>query len=164
MRGPASLRDPWKYQRDYWPTLPVDIADIDPDLNGYTQWRRDRPPRVVLSDSLDDIGQRVTLTHELFHLECGQPDRWHRDRGEKLVRLLTARWLLPDLDLVKRALAMSVSIEDAAERLWVTLDVLVERLRHLTPNEAHLVHSPQARAFSHGHGGVVLYGLKSHQA
>ena len=48
---------------------------------------------------------------------------------------MTARRLLPDIDAVASALAGGVDMATASDELWVTEDVLTDRLSNLTNPE-----------------------------
>ena len=55
--------------------------------------------------------------------------------SEQRVRDVTARRLLPDIDAVASALAGGVDMATASDELWVTEDVLTDRLSNLTNPE-----------------------------
>lgn len=58
-------------------------------------------------------------------------------REEIRVRKEAARLLLPDIKVVGEAMAWALSTEEAADELWVSPDVLRDRLRWLHPAETH---------------------------
>jgi hypothetical protein len=62
-----------------------------------------------------------------------------RGREERIVRDLTARWLLPDLDELRTVLGC-LDPHAAADDLWVTWSVLVDRLNGLSDVESQFVH------------------------
>ena len=63
--------------------------------------------------------------------------------AEQRVRDVTARRLLPDIDAVASALAGGVDMATASDELWVTEDVLTDRLTTLADAErAMLNHIP----------------------
>lgn len=54
----------------------------------------------------------------------------------------TARWLLPDLDLIRRTLACC-DARQAAVELWVPWGILVDRLNGPSDAESEYVHDRQ---------------------
>lgn len=86
--------------------------------------------------------RRCTLAHELAHIDLGLivDVTW---AAEQRVRDVTARRLLPDIDAVASALAGGVDMATASDELWVTEDVLTDRLTTLADAErAMLNHIP----------------------
>jgi len=83
--------------------------------------------------------RRCTVLHELLHVERGTSlEGVLHAREERIVRKLTAREMLPDIDAVGDAMAWAhLDIEAAADELWVDVGVLRDRLRHLHPAERH---------------------------
>lgn len=77
--------------------------------------------------------RRCTLTHELVHLEWAHLGE-QSAAIERAVAVEAARRLIPVEDLV-RAAAWAVSVEEAAEELWVDVDTLLVRLENLNENE-----------------------------
>jgi hypothetical protein len=76
---------------------------------------------------------RCTLTHELVHLEWGHSGcKW--PRIEYKVRAETARRLILIDELCQHA-AWAWGHHELAEELWVTPDVLSDRLNTLTPDD-----------------------------
>lgn len=134
-------RDPARYLADYWPEVTVTTAELVGDRRGQCEWRRGEPPRILLSPDLDAAGRRATLCHEVLHLERGKVDPWALDQEEGEVIRLTARWLLPDAQLVHAAI-QEHGLTGAAEVLQVPARVLVNRMRHLTRGEALAVFDP----------------------
>lgn len=90
--------------------------------------------RVIWLDKhLQQDERRCTLTHELIHIERGH-DGCQRPCVEYRVRVETARRLIPIETLCKHS-AWARSDQELAEDLWVTTDVLTDRLESLTPDE-----------------------------
>lgn len=91
--------------------------------------------RIWLDPTLNQAERRCALTHELFHLR-------HQHRGcqpsavERSVRVLTARALIP-IDALEAQLRWSQYPAEIAEELWVTEQVLLDRLQHLSTAERH---------------------------
>lgn len=126
--------DPWLHLATYWPEVVVEFADLH-NLRGYTTWPEDGgPPYITLNRRLTQVQRRCTLAHETRHLERGMPCQGYRAQDEARVRRATARWLLPAISLVAAAVA-TMDIFTAAESLWVTVPVLMDRLRYQTDVE-----------------------------
>jgi len=90
--------------------------------------------RVVWLDyRLQQDERRCTLTHELVHIEWGHSG-CQRPRIEYKVRAETARRLILIDELCQHA-AWARGHHELAEELWVTPDVLTDRLNTLTPDE-----------------------------
>lgn len=79
------------------------------------------------------VERRCTLTHELVHLERRHTGPCHQV-AERAVRTETARRLIAFEQLVD-AFRWSMSLEEAADELHVTLPVLMDRLARLQPDE-----------------------------
>lgn len=98
--------------------------------------------RIWIANGLTVRERRCTLAHELVHIDLGLVSdvTW---ASEQRVRDVTARRLLPDIDAVASALAGGVDISTASDELWVTEDVLTDRLTTLADAErAMLNHIP----------------------
>jgi hypothetical protein len=129
--------DPWRHLAQHWPEVEAVHDLVVPGLWGLTEF--DPVPRIRLHWKLTQVERRVTICHETRHLERGPVPRPLAGREEKTVRDLTARWLLPDLDELRRTLT-TVDLHTAADELAVTFGVLVDRLNGLTDIESHHVH------------------------
>lgn len=91
--------------------------------------------RVIWLDSrLQQDQRRCTLTHELVHMERGH-DGCQERTIEYEVRAETARRLIPIDELCRHA-AWSSSIDELADDLWVTPEVVTDRFQSLTLQEA----------------------------
>ncbi|WP_234417532.1 ImmA/IrrE family metallo-endopeptidase [Miniimonas sp. S16] len=79
------------------------------------------------------VERRCTITHEVVHVERG-----HRSgcapAVERSVRAETARRLI-SLPALLDALAWTQDWHEAADHLWVTVEVLRDRIDALTPGE-----------------------------
>lgn len=100
---------------------------------GQTIWRGG-VPEIHLAFDLGKIQRRCTLAHELHHVLNGPPCRPLCPDDEADVIEQTARFLLPDLAAVAGVIAM-YDVEEAAEVLLVTRNVLTERLDSFTEDE-----------------------------
>lgn len=89
--------------------------------------------RIWLDKHLQQTARRCTLTHELVHLEYGH-DSCQSPAVERIVRAETARRLIP-LDHLAKGLAWTTWLEELAEELWVTPEVLSDRMDNLSPAE-----------------------------
>jgi hypothetical protein len=129
--------DPWARFAEDWPAVtwrPVDLG-----LRwGLTRWADGRPLEVLLHCDLTQVQRRVTIAHECEHLDRGAPCRTMRARDEQKVRDSTARYLIPDLGQLAAHLA-AYDVHRAADELWVTYPVLVDRLRGLSDTELERV-------------------------
>ncbi len=90
--------------------------------------------RVIwLDEQLQQVERRCALAHELVHIEFGH-DGCQRPGIEREVRVVTARNLITIGKLCQHS-AWARSLHELAEELWVTQDVLTDRLESLTPDE-----------------------------
>lgn len=121
---------PWRRLRGLddwlleWDQLPEGIS-------GEINW----PTHTITIDPrLSQAQRRCTLAHELVHIDLGLVSdvTW---AAEQRVRDVTARRLLPDIDAVASALADGVDIATASDELWVTEDILTDRLTTLADAE-----------------------------
>jgi hypothetical protein len=126
-------RNPWQALAANWPWIQVYVRNL-PERWGQTIWDGAKP-HIELAHDLGPIQQRCTLTHEMFHLEFGEPCRSFCDDNERKVIDATARWLLPDVGELGGALARS-DVHAAAEQLEVTVAVLADRITMLSHDES----------------------------
>lgn len=122
--------NPWLYLKEHWSDVPVYIRLLGGDW-GRTIWTPDGP-QIYLAHTLGPIARRVTLAHEIQHLEHGLPH--DLDENEQVVVADTARWLLPDVDEIGHRL-VDLDVARAARELQVTRSVLLDRLDVLTHAE-----------------------------
>jgi hypothetical protein len=129
--------DPWTRFAEDWPA--VTWRKVDLGLRwGLTRWVGGQPVEVLLHSNLTQVQRRVTIAHECEHLDRGAPCRSMRGRDEQKVRDATARYLIPDLGQLAAHLA-AYDVHRAADELWVTYPVLVDRLRGLSDTELERV-------------------------
>jgi hypothetical protein len=95
--------------------------------------RTDGRRRIWLDKRLQQAERRCALTHELVHLEQGHTS-CQSPRVERQVREETARRLIPFDDLL-RAYRWTQHPAELAEELWVTADVVLDRLAALSDEQ-----------------------------
>lgn len=128
--------NPWRQLRALagvdvsWPLLTAELG------------RTDGLSRIEIDRRLGQAERRCVLTHELVHLEHGHGCR-QPPSVERLVRVEAARRLIP-LPALTTALAYSTSLEYAAWDLWVTGEVLEDRLDTLSKAEVQAVEDATA--------------------
>lgn len=112
----------------------------DHELDGALGWYYVELDEIVMDARQTQAQRRSTLAHELVHAErrdepCGSLVL--DVRQEQWVSKEAARRLLPDIRVIGEVLAWAHTLEEAADdpRLWVDVDTLVVRLRHLHPAE-----------------------------
>lgn len=132
------LVNPWQRFAEDWPSVRVEYRAVPGHRHAETYWHRGKPVRVVLDHRLTQVQRRVALSHELEHLDRGAPCETLRASIERRVVKATAKYLLPDLDLLAGMVAV-YDLRRAADELWVTFPVLVDRLRGLTDAELEYV-------------------------
>jgi uncharacterized protein DUF955 len=132
--------NPWQRLARDWPAVDVHYAELG-QVWGRTRWTRDGA-LIILNQRLTQVQRRVTIAHELEHLDRGAPCATLRASIEQRVLTDTARYLLPDIDAVAEAVAV-YDLRRAANELWVTFPVLVDRLRALSA--AQLAYVAQRR-------------------
>jgi hypothetical protein len=124
--------DPWAALANDYPRVKVFIR-IMPDKFGQTIWDGSCP-YIELAHDLGPIQQRATLVHEMMHIDRGRPCSAFCGVNEREVVEATARWLLPDVGPIGRALA-EFDLADAALALGVPQRVLADRLACMTDSE-----------------------------
>lgn len=131
--------NPWQRLAEDWPQIQVVYSDFAiPTQWGESRWHDGRPVGIVLNKHLNQVERRCVLAHELEHLDRGAPHETLRPHIERRVLKATAAYLLPDLTVLADALA-AATLREAAEDLWVTWSVLIERLRGLSDAELDFV-------------------------
>lgn len=124
---------PWRLFGDQHPDWEVRFVDLPDGVAGETDTHR----KVIWIDvKLSQAERRSTLAHEAIHaaaehVACDPTD-------ELEVEQAAARLLLP-LESLLRVLPWAVSVGEAAEELWVDVDMLSTRLQHLHPSERHAI-------------------------
>jgi hypothetical protein len=126
---------PWRAMRDLPEWSIHYAADLPWGAHGWTRWS-DRT--IWLRAGLSQVERRCALEHERQHVLRG-PDG-QGECEEAVVEQATARALVPLADLVD-ALLWSRHPREVADALWVTLDVLTCRMRHLHPSERAALHA-----------------------
>lgn len=126
---------PWRELRSL-PHVTLHLADDLPaEVRGLTDGER----RIWLAAGMSQVQRRCTITHELFHVRRG-----HRgcqpEAVEASVRREVARRLIPDVHRLGDALAWAHNLDEAADVLWVTTEVLEHRLAALHPAERTILH------------------------
>lgn len=121
---------PWRELRGM-PHVVLDVVgDLPADVRALTDGQR----RVWLRAGMSQVQRRCTIAHELTHLRRG-----HRGcqppAVEASVRRETARCLVPDVHRLGEELAWAHDLGEAADALWVTREVLADRLGSLHPAE-----------------------------
>ena len=89
---------------------------------------------IWLHEGMSQVQRRCALAHELAHVRAGH-EAHQSAVVEADVRAAVARYLLPDLEAVADALVWAHTQAEAAEELWVTEAVLVDRLEGLSAQE-----------------------------
>lgn len=131
--------NPWQRLAEDWPQVDVIYADLGSQYrHGLTRWKQGQPAQIALHEQLTQVQRRCALAHELEHLDRGAPCESLRASIERRVLKATARYLLPDLDLVAQTLDV-YGWHRAATELWVTFPVLVDRLKGLSEREVDRV-------------------------
>lgn len=92
---------------------------------------------IWMDKRLDQVERRCTLTHELIHIERNHTG-CQPASVELEVSMETARRLIP-IDDLANALRWSNRPHELADELWVTHNVLTDRLRGLEPEELQLL-------------------------
>lgn len=83
------------------------------------------------------VERRCTLAHELAHVDLGHTS-CEEPREEQAARPLTARKLI-HWDALVDVFKWAHTSFEAADELWVTPEVLEDRLRFLRSHEKHLL-------------------------
>ncbi|MGX6513294.1 hypothetical protein [Rhodococcus sp. SJ-2] len=135
---------PWRHLRDHHPHIDVTFAD----LTAHGLLGRITHRGIDIEQSCDQRERRSTLTHETIHLERGPVPRHPHfaQREERVVEELTARRMITLIELVDViAWCQGRTDDEAAEELWVELDVLQTRIDTLTLGERAWVERQIAR-------------------
>lgn len=98
---------------------------------GFTDYKTQT---VTLDPRLTQAERRCTIAHETEHIYRGPARATERGREEAAVDRAAARKLIDIRDLGE-ALAWSIDLHQAADELWVDVDTLTTRLKHLHPAE-----------------------------
>lgn len=127
------MHHPWHILRD----LPVTVDwrdDLPVDLEAATNGM----DIIWMSKNLRlQVERRCTLTHEMVHIEL-EHDGYCNPKIERRVRKLTAERLIDTADLIN-AMKWARSVEELADELWVTVEVLMDRLHGLSTVERAMI-------------------------
>ena len=93
--------------------------------------------------------RRCNVQHEQVHLDLGH-DGCQDEREEARVRRIAAQKLIGLPPLIEAA-RWAMSIQKLADELWVTPEVLLDRIRYLHPHERLIVCGALQKAWEH-HG------------
>lgn len=93
--------------------------------------------RIFMDPRQNQVQRRCSITHEQIHIDWGHTDGCSH-REERAVRAETARQLVAMPDLLA-AYRWADNLHEVADELWVTTDVLRDRIDHLTEDETALL-------------------------
>lgn len=136
--------NPWRHLRKHLPHVDVQFVDLTP----LGMLGRITPQGIQIERTSNQRGRRSTLSHEISHLERGPVPAhpFFAAREEQVVEELTARRMIRLPDLVDAVLWCQGRADDeTAEELWVDPDILLTRIRTLTPGERTWVERQIAR-------------------
>jgi hypothetical protein len=98
--------NPWLRLAEDWPQMPVTFLDLGSiHRHGVTRWYEGQPVALMLHYQLTQVQRRCTLAHELEHLDRGAPCDTLKASIERRVITATAKYLLPDLDMLADMMA-----------------------------------------------------------
>jgi hypothetical protein len=127
--------NPWDRLSADWPDVVVEHVDLGHRWER-TVWRTDGSVVIYLHRDLTQVQRRAALTHALEHLERGAPCESLRASIEQRVVDATARWLLPDVEVLAAAIgAYDCELHRVAHELWVPFRILIDRIKTLTEDE-----------------------------
>lgn len=111
------------------------------------QGASDGTSQIWLDRRLLQVERRCALVHEMIHIEHGHAD-CQPERIERTVRREAAERLIDIARLIDAA-KWAYSVEEMADELWVTPQVLRDRVEHLSPIERRLVDAAILKARDH---------------
>lgn len=123
---------PWRELRSR-EHLELTWADLPPGVRGAT----DGTSAIWLEVDQLQVERRCTLAHELAHIDLGHTTK-PTVAEEHAARRLAAQKLI-EWDALVDVFRWAHNAFEAADELWVTPEVLEDRLRHLHPHERGLL-------------------------
>ena len=123
---------PWRElrSRDH---LELTWADLPPGVRGMT----DGTSAIWMEPEQLQVERRCTLAHELAHIDLRHTTK-PTVREEQTARRLAAQKLI-EWDALVDVFRWAHNAQEAADELWVTPEVLEDRLRFLHPHERALL-------------------------
>ncbi|MCD1287288.1 ImmA/IrrE family metallo-endopeptidase [Brevibacterium sp. CCUG 69071] len=123
---------PWRDLRSR-ENVTLSWRDLPPGMRGAT----DGSSAIWMEPDLLQVERRCTLAHELAHIDLGHTEKT-TVAEENAARRYAAQKLI-DWDALVDAFRWAHNAHEAADELWVTPEVLEDRLRFLHPNERALL-------------------------
>lgn len=123
---------PWRELRSR-EHLELTWADLPPGIRGLT----DGSSAIWMETAQLQVERRCTLAHELAHIDLGHTTK-PTVAEEKAARRLAAQKLIT-WDALVDVFRWAHNAFEAADELWVTPEVLEDRLRLLRPHEKGLL-------------------------
>lgn len=108
-------------------------ANLPPGVRGVT----DGTSAIWMESDQLQVERRCTLAHELAHIDLGHTSA--TTVAEELAARRYAARKLIDWDGLVDAFRWADSVQEAADELWVTVDVLEDRLHFLAGHEKRLL-------------------------
>lgn len=124
---------PWREFRERGDDVLLFFTEFDDGRVAATQGKH-----VFLDRRLKQVERRCAIQHEQVHLDRGETNCSDDQVKEHVVRRVTARRLLSASQLVPVAL-WTQSVEEAADELWVTPEVLRDFMASLSPIERAMI-------------------------
>lgn len=119
---------PWRRLREQ-PHLEVIWQPQPPGVLARTDGRR----LIWMDPRMSQVQRRCAATHEAIHIERGHVGGCSTTE-ETHVRAETARRLI-EMPALLTAYRWADNLVEVADELWVTIEVLRDRVDHLTPDE-----------------------------
>jgi hypothetical protein len=119
---------PWRELRKK-PEITVNWTELN-----YTNGITDGHSTIWLDSRLLQVERRCVLAHEMIHIERGHTE-CQKTAAEIGVRVEAARRLIAMEDLL-RCKRWARSVWELADELWVTPEVLADRIAYLTVAES----------------------------
>lgn len=126
---------PWRELRAL-PHITVEWVELPEGVDA----RTNGVDRILMDKWLLQVERRCALAHELQHIRMGH--RGHQSlRIELMVRVIVARRLISLEDLIAAYRWAGDDLWEIADELWVTPEVLWDRLTHLDAKERDALHA-----------------------